>query len=552
MTPNNVNHFASTATGLSRKRSTFKRPSDLKTTFNAGVLIPNYIDEVLPGDTFDMNESMVVRSMTPLNPVMDNAFIDQFFFFVPARFLWTHWKEFMGENNTDYWTQKTAYTVPQVKYTQRTPSVNVGTVADYMGLPPVPTGYAAVGESVNVLPFRAYVKIWNDWFRDENTQNPAHMYTDETTRTVNYPLSGSATYVDSAELGGKLCPVNKFKDYFTSCLPSPQKGEAITIFDGTSTALPVNNGGSLFFQPNVYDNSGARIVNYTLGTDSSGSLSTKAATSGANAVANLRLTADASALSPTVNQLRLAFQQQKFLETQARGGSRYIEVILSQFGVRASDYRQGRSEYLGGKRIPISMSQIPQTGSQQDPESSPLGHLGAFSQTNSGGHMFTKSFEEHGYIIGVCCVRTSQTYSQGVERLWSRKNLEDFYFPVYANLGEQPVYRKEIYYTSSPTQDNTVFGYQEHWAEYRYKPSRTSGYMRPTAPQSLASWHYGVNFGSAPVLNSAFIVQGTEEIDRTLVDDSSIVHQFFGDFFFDLKTTRIMPMYSVPGLIDHH
>lgn len=551
MTPNNVNHFASTATGLSRKRSTFKRPSDLKTSFNAGYLIPNYIDEVLPGDTFSMSESMVVRSSTPLNPVMDNAFLDQFFFFVPCRFLWDHWKEFMGENNADYWTQKTYYTIPQVNMIQRTVEANKGTVADYLGLPG--TEVAQTSERVNVLPFRAYVKIWNDFFRDQNTQTPAHMYIDEQVRNISFASGADSSYVTTAELGKGLCPVNKFKDYFTSCLPAPQKGEAITIFDGTNTKLPVYSDITATPQQFiVYQQNGNTLNNVTLGTDGLGHVTSKAASTADTNEAYLKLVANADVLSPTVNQLRLSFQMQKFLETQARGGSRYIEVLAAQFGVRASDYRQGRSEYLGGKRIPLGMSQVPQTGSQQDPESSPLGHLGAFSQTNSGGHMFTKSFEEHGYIIGVCCVRTAQTYSQGVERLWTRKQLEDFYFPVYANLGEQPVYRKEIYYTGTPAGDDTVFGYQEHWAEYRYKPSRTSGYMRPNVTGSLATWHYGVNFGSAPVLNSAFIVQGQDEIDNTLAVSSDSVHQFFADFYFDLKTTRVMPMYSVPGLIDHH
>lgn len=539
------------------KRSTFDRSSQLKTTFNAGELIPLLVEEVLPGDTFQLSTSLVIRMSTPIHPVMDNAYFDLYYFYVPSRIVWEHWKEFNGENTTTAWEQQVEYEIPQLTSPTST-GWEKGTIADYMG---IPTGIAEL--SVNALPFRAYVKIWNDWFRDQNVQDPALVDLDDTTRAgVN-----TGTYQSDAQLGGKPLPVNKYHDYFTSCLPEPQKGPAVLLPLGESAEVWGREDRALMLSnldTNIKNtNKGANLKyskddNRLYPSDITGN----GFTNGSYFNISTKEDADARGLtSPiyadlskataaTVNELRQAFQLQKLYERDARGGTRYIEVIKSHFGVTSPDQRQQRPEYLGGTRIPININDVIQTSSTDT--TSPQGNTAAYSLTGERETAsFTKSFTEHGYIIGVGCVRTEHTYQQGLERMWSRKRRFDFYWPALANIGEQAVLNKEIY-AQGTAEDDEAFGYQEAWAEYRYKPSRVSGAFRSTYAQTLDVWHYGDKFTSLPTLTDTFMRETKNNIDRTLAVQSTQEDQFLADFYFETKATRPMPIYSIPGMIDHN
>lgn len=482
-------------------RSKFKRNHRLLTTFNAGKIVPIQIDEVLPGDTKKLKTNCVIRMSTPIKPVMDNAFCDIMHFFIPARLLWDHWKEFQGENSSGYWKQQTEYTIPQT--TAPTGGWNNGTLADYFGIPTKVSGL-----SVNSLPFRAYVQVWNDWFRDENNQNPAYMTTGDGTTTG----TNGTNLVTDVITGGTLLPCAKIHDYFTSALPEPQKGPDVLMPFNVSDAIPVTGRVPVITQnTNVYSDdtnfdipstdlrwtstagtlfptTAANRVIYASKNANTGAYQTIGSMSGNTDItlgtsivpANLwasagivdgtpELKAQLSAtMAPTINQLRLAFQLQKMYEKDARGGTRYIEIIKNHFGVTSSDARLQRSEYLGGSRVPITMQQVNQTSSTD--ETSPQGNTAAFSLTADSQYSFTKSFEEHGYILSVAMVRTTHTYQQGLNKLWNRKTRTDFYMPVFANIGEQPIYNKEIYAQGTKA-DDEVFGYQEAWADYRYFPN---------------------------------------------------------------------------------
>lgn len=552
MNRNTESHFSINPINLDIQRSKFVRPSTHKTTFNAGNLIPIYVDEVLPGDTFKMKMSSVIRMSTPIYPVMDNANMDVYFFFVPNRLVWEHWKEFFGENNTTHWEQPVEYEVPQI--TAPAGGWEKGTIADYMGIPTLISNI-----SVQALPFRAYCKIWNDWFRDQNLKDPAMISLDETTTAG----ANTGDYVTNAEKGALPLKVAKYHDYFTAALPEPQKGPDVTI-GGVGGYMPVITKDELVkdTEKNLkwYTPGNTTASNFALGYTSQvnqrGANDTKAGTIGAGftsitPIAPANLWADMTKGTATsINALRQAFAIQRLYEKNARGGTRYIEIIKAHFGVQSPDARQQRSEYLGGTRIPINMDQVIQTSNSGD-GITPQGNTAAYSLTTFNKSMFTKSFTEHGYIIGLTCIRTEHTYQQGIERFWSRKKMLDYYFPTLANLGEQAILNKEIYAQGTAT-DDEAFGYQEAWAEYRYKPSRVSGAMRSNYKTTLDAWHYADKYASQPILSNDWIDETSANIDRTLAVQSATEDQFIADFYFACEATRPMPLYSIPGLIDHH
>ena len=550
MNRNVESHFSLNPTNIDIQRSTFDRSHSVKFSFNVGDLIPFYVDEVLPGDTFNVTSSKVVRMQPLVTAPMDNLFLDIYYFFVPNRLVWSHWREFNGENTDSPWVPTVEYSVPQLLFTEDTQAFS-GSIADYMGIPPVPTG-TAKGFSVNALPFRAYALICNEWFRDENLTDPLVIPTGD----ANQP---AATKADSIlppvyALGGIPFKVAKYHDYFTSCLPTPQKGPDVTI--PMATDVPVYSGATINPAPegnrystlftNTYDANPQ--LKYKM--DSSGMFEQGAVGDTAGlAVGNLYAAMSTSALA-TINQLRLAFQIQKLYEKDARGGTRYIEILKSHFGVTSPDARLQRPEYLGGNRIPINVSQVVQNSGTVS-NSTPQGNVAGMSLTADNHSDFTKSFVEHGFVIGVMCARYDHTYQQGIERFWSRKTRFDYYWPVFANIGEQPVLNKEIYADGSAA-DDEVFGYQEAWADYRYKPNRVCGEMRSNITNSLDVWHFADNYKSRPALSDSWIREDKTNVDRVLAVQSSKSNQLFADIYIKNKTTRPMPLYSVPGLIDHH
>lgn len=561
MKRNNEAHF-NQVPNLEITRSRFKRDQDIKLTFDAGQLIPFYVDEVLPGDTFSIDNVGLVRMSTPIFPVMDNCYLDYYYFFCPDRILWEHWKEFMGEVTDEPWVQQTEYTVPQLKIKGGTAENKFpleNSILDYMGIPTKIIG--ETGElDINALPVRAYVKIWNEWFRDQNVDNPA-INTDKDA-DVDYKDSGKdatlETILQEAYTGGRPLPVNRFHDYFSSTLPSPQRStESVTIpisglypvelrkIDASSPQGTIFMNGNGAMVAGSIDGGGGGAATVTGVTHSGGAQIIQG-----NLYANLAGDPTAKGLEATINQLRQAFQVQKYFEELARGGSRYREQIYSLFRTRISDKTVQIPEYLGGDRIMINMNQVIQTSGTT--ETSPQGNVAAMSVTGFGKSAFTKSFEEHGFVIGVCCVRHDHTYQQGIERMFSRKNKLDYYFPVFANLGEQAVLKKELYAQGTDT-DNEAFGYQEAWADYRMKPNRICGAFRSNATGTLDSWHYGDNYTKTPALSQEWMKEGSAEIARTLAVENKVNEpQFIADFLVKNTTVRPMPMYSVPGLIDHH
>lgn len=528
-------------------RSRFKRRQDVKLTMNAGQLIPFYVDEVLPGDTFSIDQAAIIRMTTPIFPVMDNCHMDIYYFNVPCRILWEHFKRFMGENDEGPWAQTNNYYIPQVTVvgTEDKPAPYEGSIMDYMGIPTKVSKGDSTKFSINALPFRAYAMIWQEWFRDQNVDNPAInstadatvMYTDDETKGMDATTPNLEYILKNAYTGGRPLPVNKYHDYFTSALPSPQKGPNVT--------LPLQGNAPIFGYSDYKREkiSSPSAVNSLQNQNSPLGI---VGTSPQNNPVYLGAKMD-KVTSTTINQLRQAFQIQKYYEQLARGGSRYREMIYSLFHTKISDKTVQIPEYLGGTRITINMSQVIQTsGTTQE---SPQGNAAAISVTPYNGSMFTKSFEEHGYVIGVCCIRHDHTYQQGLERMWSRKTNLDFYYPVFANLGEQAILKKELYLTGTDT-DEQAFGYQEAWAEYRMKPNRISGKFRSNATGTLDSWHYGDNYKETPSLSQAWMKEGDSEIQRTLAVDNE--PQFIIDTVIDNTSVRPMPMYSIPGLVDHH
>jgi hypothetical protein len=559
MNRNTESHF-SLAPHVDISRSRFDRSASLKTSFNVGDVVPFFLDEVLPGDTFSVDTSKVVRMQTLLTPMMDNVYLDTYYFFVPNRLVWDHWKQFCGENTESAWIPETEYTMPQIT-SPADSGWAVGTLADYFG---IPTGVP--GLSVSSLPFRAYALIMNEWFRDQNLQDPLVVPTDDSTVAgVN-----TGTFVTDVAKGGKPFIAAKYHDYFTSCLPSPQKGPDVLIPSATageypvvprSNVVPANLLDGTTYTAKIY-NAGsdanatrAGIGFYVssdlqTGTQVDGLISSGTRNTESTPVINNLWAVASGGLGATINQLRLAFQIQKFYEQQARGGSRYTEVVRSFFGVTSPDSRLQRPEYLGGNRVPINVNQIIQ---QSGTESSgtPQGTVVGQSLTTDSHSDFTKSFTEHGLIIGLMVARYDHTYQQGLNRLWSRKDKFDFYWPVFANIGEQPVKNKEIY-AQGNAKDDEVFGYQEAWADYRYKPNMVTGEMRSAYAQSLDVWHLADDYNALPTLSDAWIREDKSTVDRVLAVQSSVSNQLFADIYVKNLCTRPMPMYSIPGLIDHH
>jgi hypothetical protein len=505
-------------------RSSFNIQTAHKTTFDSGFLVPVYVDEVLPGDTFNLRMTAFARLATPLYPTMDNLYLDSFFFFVPNRLIWNNWQRFMGQQDNP--TDSISYVVP----TTSTPTGGyaVGSIFDYMGLPTV--GQVGAGSTVthNVLHLRAYNLIYNEWFRDENLQNSV---------TVNKG-DGPDAYTDYT-----LLRRGKRKDYFTGALPWPQKGTAVSLPLGTSAPIVGSNAVGSF--AGVKDLSGNLRNLSVTGTNTF-------VNTGAPLAGTVGLVADLSAATAaTINQLRQSFQIQKLLERDARGGTRYTEIVRSHFGVISPDARLQRPEYLGGGSTPIQINPIAQTsGTNASGTSTPLGNLAAMGTGLGHGHGFTQSFTEHGVIIGLVSVRADLTYQQGLRKMWSRSTRYDFYFPAFAMLGEQAILNKEIYVTGNST-DSDVFGYQERWAEYRYNPALITGLFKSTSAGTIDGWHLAQKFTSLPTLNSTFI-QENPPVDRILaVGAAANGQQFLCDTFFKNRVARPMPMYSVPGLIDH-
>lgn len=554
MNRNNERHFLNVPQ-MHTSRTRFKRDQTILTTFDSGKLIPFFVDEVLPGDTFQVDTSAIIRMTTPKYPVMDDAFIDFYYFYCPNRILWNNFKQFMGEVDDTPWMPTKTYSVPQIKINgseqSQVPAEN--TILDYMG---VPTKIKNTFE-INALPIRAYVKIWNEYFRDQNVENAAVFK--DTDEEVNYSTGTETGNENEATLDAKLenainggfcLPVNRFHDYFSSCLPYPQRGPEVTV--------PMNGNAPVFGYNTIQDTAKitdeiilnqpwpASSTTAFLNTVKGGKLTGKGEQQGAKYTAEAFLKADLSAATATtINELRNAIAVQQYYEAMARGGSRYREQVQALWNVTISDKTAQIPEYLGGGRYRVGMNQIVQTSGQQGENDTPIGETGAMSVTPINESSFTKSFEEHGFVIGVMCVRHNRTYQQGLERFWSRRDRLDYYVPQFANLGEQPVKKKEIMLTGSAS-DEEVFGYQEAWADYRMKPNRVSGLMRSNATGTLDFWHYADNYSTKPTLSQEWMSEGKEEIARTLIVQNE--PQFFGAIRVANKTTRCMPLYSVPGL----
>lgn len=609
------------------QRSIFRQPHDVKTSFNAGELIPFLCKEVLPGDTFQAVTAKVVRCQTMLTPIMDNMYLDTYYFFVPYRIIWKHWKEFCGENTKSAWAPTTKYKIPAIKpilwraYKDVDPAGGVDdtavekfsgvsaptgicgfpqySIGDYLGYPTkIGADTGEIGKEgehwkyttvrFSALPFRAYAKVCDHFFRDENVTDPLLIPDDDGDVTC---ATMDTSYVSGVALAGKPFKVSKYHDYFTSCLPSAQKGDPVSIpLDGVAVPLP-----TISWIPDLSDHGMSTplvLTRVTVPTTEEGEVSDSdiktAGTLGAfpnpqtsgvkpakealdtNVTFNKGLTLgspvgrvpDMDSFVPyafanlgvqssmEINAFRLAYVTQCFLERLARGGSRYGELVLSLFGVSNPDSRLQDPEYLGGNRCPIQVEEVVNTAQTSQDF---LGDVGAKCQTNDVNSDFIKSFTEHGILLGLMCVRYDHSYCQGINRSFTREDFLDFYNPVFANLGEMPVFKHQLYaspstLTADPKGIPPVFGYQEAWADYRFSPNLCTAEMRPNADQTLSQWHLAEVYDKPPTLSDEWIREDAKVIDRVIAVDSSVANQFWADIFVQLTVTRAMPMFSIPGL----
>ena len=553
---------------LKYSRSMFDLSHKCLTSMNVGDLVPVFLEEVYPGDTFKITGNCVCRTSSPLiRPVMDNLFLDVYYFYVPNRIIYDKFVNVMGENTESAWVGSIPYTIPQIA----NGSVSSKSVADYLGLPVGLTlGMPSDEYQVSVLPFRAFAKVWDDWFRDENNVLPMHVQTGgyATSEGLNNRDWGPNNYT------GKLPKVAKFHDMFTSALPSPQKGNEVELALGRFADVVVGDdrqSDNLYIPGSSGATSGLafhasstaiRDQQYLpLGIKAMAGGSGILATQGSNQNSSnngpyypSNLYADLStATSASVNDLRLAFQLQKMLERDARGGTRFVEYLMCHWGVVSPDGRLQRSEFLGGKRTPLNINQVTQTTGATTTDQNELGQLGAQSLTFARSRA-TKGFVEHGFVIGVACIRQFHTYQQGIRKFWNHRiKRTDFYDPVFANIGEQPVWASELYAgTKTTVGKDRVFGYQEAWVELRKSPNMITGQMRTGVDNSLDIWHLGDNYGNVPVLGADFIEETPVYLDRALTVPSTTQDQFICDFYFENIAYRRLPTYSVPSLIDHN
>ena len=521
------------------RRSKLRMPFRHLTTFNTGDIIPIFHKEVLPGDTFSLNESFVLRETTPIAPVMDNAYIDTYYFFVPRRLLWEHWREFMGENREDAWTQEVEYTIP--KTTAPEGGWSKGSIASYLG--------ARINTDniwIDSCYLRAYALIFNEWFRNENVSEPAEVSISDSNSTG----TNGNDYVTDAQLGGKPCKAVKYADYFTRALPAPQKGPDVL--------LPVNGIAPVVGIETDIDTQIDNQYQPIIGKPLTWFNKSSATTQGKNfiyevpgstsyvpdqKVTGLGADLTMGQANATINALRQAFAVQRMAELDARGGTRYIEMIASHFGVHSPDARMQRPEYIGGKRTPVNVADVLQNSATD--AVTPQGNVAGYSKTIDTHETFTYSSTEHGIIMGLAVIRTEHTYQQGIPRSLTRQKKLDFYFPALSNLGEQYIKNREIY-AQGTDEDEEAFGYQEAWADYRYSNNYVTGELNSDYATPLDIWHYADDYSQLPTLSNDWISETDQNVQRTLAIQTQ--DQWIADFYFDLTAVRPMPVYSVPSL----